>query len=106
MSIGAGAFYGCRGLTDVILSDNTLYIGRNAFADTAWYDAQPDGAIYLGKVLLAYKGTMPDNTDFTVREGTAAIADHAFFWKWELKTLRLPASLTNIGCAAFCIAAV
>ncbi len=101
VSIGAGAFYGCRGLTDVILSDNTLYIGRNAFADTAWYDAQPDGAIYLGKVLLTYKGTMPDNTDFTVREGTAVIADHAFFWKWELKTLRLPASLTNIGCGAF-----
>ena len=101
VSICEGAFYGCRGLTDVVLGDKVRYIGEGAFADTAWYDAQPDGAVYLGKVLLTYKGTMPENTDFTVREGTTAIADRAFYGHWNLKTLRLPVSLTNIGCSAF-----
>ena len=101
VSICEGAFYGCRGLTDVVLGDKVRYIGEGAFADTAWYDAQPDGAVYLGKVLLTYKGTMPENTDFTVREGTTAIADLAFYGHWNLKTLRLPVSLTNIGCSAF-----
>ncbi len=101
VSICEGAFYGCRGLTDVVLGDKVRYIGEGAFTDTAWYDAQPDGAVYLGKVLLTYKGAMPDNTDFTVREGTVAIADRAFSGQWNLNTLRLPASLTNIGCSAF-----
>ena len=101
VSICEGAFYGCSGLTDVVLGDKVRYIGEGAFADTAWYDAQPDGAVYLGKVLLTYKGTMPENTDFTVREGTTAIADRAFYGHWNLKTLRLPVSLTNIGCSAF-----
>lgn len=101
VSICAEAFYGCRGLTDVVLGDNVRYIGMNAFADTAWYDAQPDGAVYLGKVLLAYKGTMSENTDFAVREGTTAIADRAFYGQGNLEAIRLPASLTNIGFSAF-----
>ena len=101
VSIGAGAFYGCRGLTDVVLGDKVRYIGEGAFADTAWYDAQPDGAIYLGKVLLTYKGAMPENTDFAVREGTTAIADRAFYGQGNLEAIRLPASLTNIGFSAF-----
>lgn len=100
VSICEDAFRGCRGLTGVVLSDSTLYIGQNAFADTAWYDAQPDGVVYLGKVALVYKGKMPEDTEIALRDGTTAIADYAFA-QVNLRSVRVPASLTNVGCGAF-----
>lgn len=100
LSICEDAFRGCRGLTGVVPSDSTLYIGRNAFADTAWYDAQPDGVVYLGKIALVYKGKMPEDTEIALRDGTTAVADYAFA-QVNLRSVRVPASLTNVGCGAF-----
>ncbi len=100
LSICEDAFRGCRGLTGVVPSDSTLYIGQNAFADTAWYDAQPDGVVYLGKIALVYKGKMPEDTEIALRDGTTAVADYAFA-QVNLRSVRVPASLTNVGCGAF-----
>ena len=77
-SIGESAFYRCSNLTSVTIPNSLTFIGSSAFSGTAWYDNQPDGLIYAGRVAYQYKGTMPENTSIFIKEGTLSIASFAF----------------------------
>ena len=66
-----------------------------------WYKNQPEGAVYLGNMLLGYKGTMPTNTTVIVREGTYAINEKAFFNMSNLVNIIVPDSVERIGEKAF-----
>ena len=100
-SIGGYAFYKCTGLTSITIPDSVTSIGDEAFSFTAWYDAQPAGNVYIGRVYYRYKGTMPDETSIVIKEGTKAIADSAFEDYTRLKSITIPDSVTNIGDKAF-----
>ena len=99
--IGIGAFYGCKSLTSIVISNSVSNIGSQAFGDTAWYDNQPDGLVYAGKVAYKYKGTMPANTSIELKEGTLGIADSAFYRCSNLTAITIPNSVKNIGWSAF-----
>ena len=49
-SIGDKAFWGCSGLTSVTIPNSVTSIGYETFYNTAWYNNQPDGLVYAGKV--------------------------------------------------------
>ncbi len=100
-SIGSYAFEDCTGLTSITIPNSVTSIGSSAFYGTAWYNAQPDGAMYVGKVLYGYKGRMPDNTSFIVKEGTTEIAGYAFRGCTGLTSITIPNSVTSIGDYAF-----
>ena len=100
-SIGGEAFYDCTLLKDVTINNEDCLIGNNAFSGTAWYNAQPDGLIYLSGNVIAYKGTMPSNTTLTIGDGTHNISDVAFRGREELASVSLPSSLRSIGYGAF-----
>ena len=51
-TIGAYAFLECSNLNSISFSDSISYIGRQAFTNTAWFNNQPDGLVYVG--LVAY----------------------------------------------------
>ena len=68
------AFYDCTNLSDITLAGTDVIISSSAFHNTAWYNAQPDGPVYLGKYLYSmYKGTIPQNTSVVIKDGTVKI---------------------------------
>ena len=100
-SIGNIAFKNCSGLTSITIGNSVTSIGIGAFDGTAWYDNQPDGLVYAGKVAYKYKGTMTDNTKIILEDGTLGIADDAFGGCSDLTSITIPNSLTTIGWHAF-----
>ena len=96
-SIGSNSFYGCTGLTSITIPDSLANIEGDAFNNTAWYNNQPDGMVYAGRVAYKYKGTMPDNTSIIIRDGTKGIAGSAFERCTGLTSVIIPDSVTSIG---------
>lgn len=100
-SIGSSAFQSCSGLTTISIPNSVTRIGSHAFDGTEWYNNQPDGMVYTGKVAYQYKGTMPAGKEITIKEGTLGIADGAFADCSNLVYVFIPGSVKHIGYHAF-----
>ena len=100
-NIPSYAFYGCSGLTNITIPNSVTSIGGGAFGGTAWYNNQPGGLVYAGKVVYRYKGIMPSNTNIVLEDGTLGITDYAFSDCSGLTSITIPNSVTSIGNYAF-----
>ncbi len=128
-TIGVGAFSNCTSLTSITLKEGLEHIEGNAFADcrlletitfpnslktvgsyafsfTAWYNNQPNGGVYAGNVFYKYKGDIPENTSFVIKEGTVSISPDAFIKEnrridYGLVAVAIPNSVEIIGEYAF-----
>ena len=100
-SIGSSAFYGCSSLASIIIPESVTSIGSSAFYGTVWYSNLPDGVVYVGKILYEHKGTMPENTNIEIKEGTVSIGGYAFHNCSNLTAITIPESVTNIEYGAF-----
>ncbi|MFQ7075032.1 MAG: leucine-rich repeat domain-containing protein [Clostridia bacterium] len=99
--IGVSAFANCTNLSSITIPNTIASVGNYAFYNTAWYDKQTDGLLYIGKVLYEYKGKMPENTNIQIKEGTTSITDSAFENCTNLSSITIPEGVTSIGDAAF-----
>ena len=100
-SIGSSAFEGCSSLTNVTIPKSVTRIGSSTFEGTPWYNNQPDGIVYVGKVLYKYKGTIPSGTSINIKEGTVEISEKAFDGCSGLTSIIIPNSVTSIRNQAF-----
>jgi len=98
-TIGESAFSGCTNLISVTIPNSVTTIGSFAFDFTAWYDNQPDGLIYAGKVAYKYKGDCPSRV--TIKDGTLSVAGYAFYYCEGLTSVTIPNSVVAIGDCAF-----
>lgn len=101
VSIGRSAFAYSALLEEINIPASVTRIEEWAFDGTAWYENQPDGVLYINKVLYKYKGKMPSATTIDVTAGTVAISGNAFYDCSSLTSITFPESLENIGKSAF-----
>ncbi|MBQ9356988.1 MAG: leucine-rich repeat protein [Prevotella sp.] len=101
--IGTCAFLGCTSLTNITGMDNVEGIGNYAFSSSLfssqgipWYNSLPDGLVYIGKVLYSYKGTMPNNTEISVKDGTLSICSNALSSS-NLVAVSIPKTVRELG---------
>ena len=99
--IGRGLFRGCTSLSSINISPRVTYVGDNAFKETAWYNNQENGLVYIHKILYKYKGDMPTNTNIVIPEGIISISPDAFEDCENLTSITIPSTVKNIGNGAF-----
>ena len=101
--IWSSAFQGCTNLKEIYFPNAINHLGNNVFYKTAWYDSQPDGVVYAGSVLYAYKNAkaMPQNTNIVIQDGTTCIAEKAFYECTNLKSIQIPNTVRTISDNAF-----
>lgn len=95
------AFYQSTNLSTINFQTQSPIILNLAFENTAWLNNQPNGLVYINKVAYKYKGTMPSNTTFTIKDGTTSISPGCFQDCSNLVGINIPNGLTTIGRQAF-----
>lgn len=101
VGIGNSAFSGCTSIKTIELPESVEFVGYNAFYNTAWWNNQNDGVVYLSNWLLGYKGTMPVSTTIDIVDGTIGVAVSAFLYKTELVGVSIPNTLKYLSQSAF-----
>ena len=75
-------------LTEIDLPDTLQDITYSILNDSAWWDAQADGAVYIGNILYGYKGNTIRN--LVIRDDVTLIARHALKDATEITSLQIP----------------
>ena len=100
-TIDSGAFEDCELLANITIPDSVTNMGDFVFNNTLWYEKQPDGVVYAGKVAYGYKGDEPSDTNIVLKDDTVGIAGSAFKLETWITSMTIPESVKNIGFEAF-----
>ncbi len=101
-SIGYEAFADCTGLTGITIPDSVTSIDLDAFANTADYNNASNwenDVLYIGSTLIEAKESV--SGAYHIKEGTSLIAGSAFVNCTGLISVTIPGSVTGIGNSAF-----
>ena len=76
-------------------------IENGAFYNTPWFNAHPEGGVYVNDIFYKYKGDDSPGLVVTIKDGTTGIADYAFAEMKNLKWVEIPESVTRMGTGVF-----
>ncbi len=91
-------FAGCTALAEVKEHKNLKNVAVDAFKDTAWENAQPDGALSFGRVTYGVKGQVKN---IEIPKGVSLIEDYVFLGCDYIETVTLGPDVEEIGLYAF-----
>ena len=97
-SIGNYAFYNCLGLTSVTIPKSVMTIGYGAFSGCK--NLPVEGGLRYADTYLVEATDVTQST-FNIKEGTRWIGDGAFFHFSNVISVTMPESVTSIGSYAF-----
>ncbi|MBO5674466.1 MAG: leucine-rich repeat domain-containing protein [Paludibacteraceae bacterium] len=98
-------FENCSKLSSIDIPDSVVSIGYNAFNNTLWYHNQPDGGVYINKVLYKWKNKELIDTSLIIQDDIVSISPCAFNDKDICKTVTsiiIPKDVIDISTSAFC----
>lgn len=101
VKFGSNVFYDCTKLSEIEIPSSVFEIGLFCFNNTPWYNALPDGVMYVNNVLYQYKGICTEDLYLNVREGCVAVSYNAFCYNSHLMEVNFPSSMVSIGDVAF-----
>lgn len=100
--IGKAAFQGCTSLSSISIADSVTRIGQIAFGTTKYYNTSTNwsnNSLYIGNHLIGVKSTV--SGEYTIKDGTKAIAEDAFFDCSKITAINMPSSVTGVWEGAF-----
>ncbi len=92
-----GAFDGCTKLSDITLPESLVYIGQNTFKNTAWFENQPEGMIYINNIAYRYKGDVCSESEFTFKDNIITISGGVFEDVKGIKSIIVPESVIELS---------
>lgn len=100
-AIGYSAFEDCILLDEINIPDSIIYVEKNAFNNTAYYNNTENwknGLLYINNVLIKADGK---EQEYDVSLGTKVIADEAFINCENIQKISLSEGICTIGSSAF-----
>lgn len=95
-SIGESAFYNCKSLKTVTVSDDIKILERNAFEETPLVDDVTSDTVLINDKIL-YSCNNKDITEFTFTDNITAIASGAFSKCKKLTEIAIPENVKILG---------
>ncbi len=97
----ASSFESCNNLAEIEFPSTLVTVNKDMFRGSIWHKNFNAGTepLYLGDLLAMVPSSLSGS--FTVKEGTKALADRAFYNCEGLTEIILPHSVTTIGKYAF-----
>lgn len=100
INVGNNAFYGCKTIKKVVMSDNVSSLGESAFCECSKLES-----VILSSNIKVIKDDTFSNCgalqNVTLPSSIAEIGHYAFAWCTALKSIRIPSNCVKIGDIAF-----
>ena len=100
-TIGYYAFSNCRSLTNIIIPDSVVSIGRGALTSTGYDNDEnnwENGLLYIDNCLVYIKRNY---SSYEIKPGTRLMADEIFQNCNKLVSIVIPGSIANVSVYAF-----
>lgn len=88
------AFNNCSNLTTIKNTDNIVYIGKNAFFETAFLSSFTHGEVVIGKVLYKYVGKI-EGDNYGIADGIVSLSSEALRGQ-DFSTIKIGPSIVSI----------